>query len=73
MNLVDAISRYEEGEMDMGETAEFFQHLVDTGLAWSLQGHYGRTAMDLIREGLVQLEPVPYPDYECSYMLEDIE
>ena len=29
-----------------------WQHLIDTGLAWSLQGWFGRTAMDLIEQGV---------------------
>lgn len=36
------------------EVLEAWQHLVDTGLAWSLQGWFGRTAMALIERGLIR-------------------
>jgi hypothetical protein len=52
-DLVDNIMRYENGEMDEEEIREFFQHLVDTGLAWRLQGAYGRMAARLIEAGEV--------------------
>ena len=50
--MVDKIIRYENGEMNENEMIQFFQELINTGLAWSLQGHYGRTALSLIEEGL---------------------
>ena len=50
---VSAIIAFETGELDEDKTIELFQHLVDTGLAWQLQGSYGRTAVALIEAGLV--------------------
>jgi len=51
LNLVEQIVKYENGSMDEKEMVAFFQGLIDTGLAWSFQGHYGRTAVALIEEG----------------------
>ena len=48
---VDDIIDYENGDMDWDRLVDFFQHLIDNGLAWSLQGHYGRMAQGLIDEG----------------------
>ena len=33
------------------EEVEAWQYLIDTGLAWQLQGWYGRTAQRLINDG----------------------
>jgi len=48
---VGAIIAYEQGELDDEKSIELFQHLIDAGLAWKLQGHYGRTAAALIEAG----------------------
>lgn len=34
-----------------GEYLQAWQHLIDTGLAWQLQGSFGRTAQALIEDG----------------------
>ena len=44
-----------EGVEEASSTEELisaWQHLIDTGLAWSLQGWFGRTATNLITEGI---------------------
>ena len=53
MAIVDDVIAYESGEMSEEQMIEFFQELVDSGMAWQLQGHYGRTAQALIEAGVV--------------------
>lgn len=50
-DLVNLIMSYEEGDMSEDDTVALFQNLIDSGLAWKLQGHYGRTAKRLIEWG----------------------
>ena len=45
------IMAYENGELDETETIELFQDLIDSGLAWELQGSYGRQAKYMIDTG----------------------
>ena len=39
-------------ELTEAKQVEAWQHLIDTGLAWTLQGWYGRTAKQLIEQGV---------------------
>jgi hypothetical protein len=53
-----SIGKHEEGEMSDQETIDFFQHLINTGDAWKLQGHYGCRAEQLINDGHCHLPVV---------------
>lgn len=64
MNNYDAVM-IAEGvqEADTETTRAAWQHLVDTGLAWQLQGWFGRTAITLIHAG----EILPAKEEESSH------
>ena len=44
-----------EGDIDTDQETqiEAWQYLVDTGLAWSLQGSFGRKAQELIDQEVI--------------------
>ena len=52
-DLASTIIAFEVGELDHDQTIGLFQYLVDTGMAWTLQGSYGRTAVNLLQAGLI--------------------
>ena len=56
-NLLDEIIRYEQGDLNHDDMIKLFQELVKNGMAWKLQGHYGRTAASLIEDGLIFVKP----------------
>jgi hypothetical protein len=49
LDLVEAV---ESSSID--DQISAWQELVNTGLVWQLQGWYGRTAEQLIAEGIIQ-------------------
>ncbi len=51
LNVTDYICRYEEGDISEREYYELFQYLVDSGMAWKLQGFYGRQAAMMLEGG----------------------
>ena len=56
---VTKILQYEHGELHYEEPIELFQELINTGLAWQLQGNYGRMAVQFLEEGFCR-----YPNEE---------
>lgn len=60
MNGYDALYR-EDATVE--EQEECYQRLINTGDAWQLEGHVGRTAMHLIEHGTCMLGFVRRRDY----------
>jgi hypothetical protein len=50
-NTLKNLLRYEIGLLEEDEVIDLFQELIDTKLAWTLQGSYGRLAEQLITNG----------------------
>lgn len=57
MDLVDQIIAYESGDLDDAGTIALFQDLVNSGMAWQLQGTYGRMAAAMLDCGVISPAP----------------
>lgn len=44
------------------------QDLIDSGMAWQLEGHIGRQCMAAIEDGRAMLGPVGHRDYWGNYI-----
>lgn len=53
MGDLDDMMAWEAGELDDGDTVDLFQRLVNNGMAWRLQGAYGRMATELLDAGMI--------------------
>lgn len=49
--LINQIIAWETNGLSARETIQFFSKLVKSGMAWKLQGMYGRQADALIKNG----------------------
>lgn len=45
------------------EVIEVYQHLINTGQAWMMEGHVGRTADRMLEDGICILGEVGHTDY----------
>lgn len=57
---ITVLYREDATEEDILDT---FQHLVDTGIAWHLEGTVGRCASEMIQSGAIMLGETPQRDY----------
>ena len=51
MSILNQVIAYEQGELDEEGIIDLFQELITSGMAWKMQGSYGRTASALINAG----------------------
>jgi hypothetical protein len=51
--MIDQIIEFENGMLSEREEISLFSHLVKTGMAWQLQGMYGRQAKYLMDNGVI--------------------
>lgn len=53
MSLMQRVLEYESEAQSLEWVLKLFADLIATGLAWQLQGHYGREARAYIENGLI--------------------
>ena len=51
MTMINQVIAYEQCELDEEGIIDMFQQLINSGLAWEMQGSYGRTAKALLDAG----------------------
>ena len=56
MNTLDFIMDLESGQCTPTQVIDGFANLIKVGLAWKLQGFYGRTAQNLIEGGYISTD-----------------
>ena len=52
-----------EDEVDEDEERQSIQNAINSGIAWRLEGHYGRLAMSYIESGACVLGEESFTDY----------
>jgi hypothetical protein len=62
-DLVEKLSAFEDGLLDLDQICDLFQSLINTGLAYRLQGSIGRTAEHMIELGYCR-DPVPGDEWD---------
>lgn len=58
-NAVGIAEGFVQAESE-NEYIQAWQHLLDTGYVWQLQGWFGRTAMQMVEAGILTWNNPPY-------------
>jgi hypothetical protein len=69
MNYLDQIMAYEDGTLSVDDTIQMFVDLLNDGIAYQLQGSYGRAAASMVNCGIIIIEKGEYkrnPDWESD-------
>tara|TARA_R110002012_G_scaffold16404_4_gene63403 strand:+ start:9038 stop:9259 length:222 start_codon:yes stop_codon:yes gene_type:complete len=53
LGLTQSLMDYEEGSLNENEILDLFSELIKNGMAWTLQGAYGRMARALIESDYI--------------------
>ena len=70
MDLMQRVVEYESEDHSLEWIVQLFADLIATGLAWQLQGRYGREAKAMIDEGIITVQgDVNWDYYEEYYAL----
>jgi hypothetical protein len=64
MDILSDIISYESGDLPVENTLKLFANLIKSGMAWTLQGSYGRTARTLIDSGYISSEGIILKEVE---------
>jgi len=53
-DVTNRLIDYECGHLNDIQTLRLFSELIKNGMAWTLQGHYGRSASAMIADGWLE-------------------
>lgn len=70
-DVVGFIIAFEGGDISEPEIVEGFQHMINSGIVWTLQGFYGRTATALIEQGFCKEAGEWTPEEAVDFFLEN--
>lgn len=65
--MTDYTTLYREDATESEQIATY-QAMVNSGQAWKMEGHVGRTAMDMIKGGVILLGREGHRDYYGNYV-----